>query len=80
MRAEWWCTVSNRPNTRELQHDFLWRHYLALPEKGKFSVFNRSHYENVLITRVNPQFLSHERHPQISETEEIDADILGKPV
>jgi PPK2 family polyphosphate:nucleotide phosphotransferase len=60
------------PNTKELQHDFLWRHYLALPEKGKFSVFNRSHYENVLITRVNPQFLSNERHPQISNTEEID--------
>ena len=60
------------PKTKELQHDFLWRHYLALPEKGKFSVFNRSHYENVLITRVNPQFLSHERHPQISKTEEID--------
>jgi PPK2 family polyphosphate:nucleotide phosphotransferase len=62
------------PNTRELQHDFLWRHYLALPEKGKFSVFNRSHYENVLITRVNPQFLLNERNPEISDIEDIDAE------
>ncbi len=59
------------PNTRELQHDFLWRHYLALPEKGKFSVFNRSHYENVLVTRVNPEFLANERLPQIENTSSI---------
>lgn len=60
------------PNTKELQHDFLWRHYLALPEKGKFSVFNRSHYENVLITRVNPQFLLNEGHPNILSLNDID--------
>ncbi|MBP8066327.1 MAG: polyphosphate kinase 2 family protein, partial [Flavobacterium sp.] len=35
------------PNSTELEHDYLWRHYLALPEKGKFAVFNRTHYENV---------------------------------
>jgi polyphosphate kinase 2 (PPK2 family) len=34
------------PNSSELEHD-LWRHYLVLPEKGKFAVFNRTHYENV---------------------------------
>lgn len=60
------------PNTKELQHDFLWRHYLALPEKGKFSVFNRSHYENVLVTRVNPQFLLSERQPQINTIVDVD--------
>lgn len=59
------------PNTRELQHDFLWRHYLALPEKGKFSVFNRSHYENVLVTRVNPTFLANERLPNIKDTADL---------
>ena len=32
------------PNSTELEHDYLWRHYLALPEKGKFAVFNRTHY------------------------------------
>jgi PPK2 family polyphosphate:nucleotide phosphotransferase len=59
------------PNTKELLHDFMWRHYLALPEKGKFSVFNRSHYENVLVTRVNPQFLLSERHPHINSVEDV---------
>lgn len=59
------------PNTKELQHDFLWRHYLALPEKGKFSVFNRSHYENVLVTRVNPEFLLGERHPEIQKVDDL---------
>jgi polyphosphate kinase 2 (PPK2 family) len=38
------------PNSTELEHDYLWRHYLVLPEKGKFAVFNRTHYENVLVT------------------------------
>jgi len=60
------------PNTKELQHDFLWRHYLALPEKGKFSVFNRSHYENVLVTRVNPQFLLNERHPEVKSIDDVN--------
>ncbi len=60
------------PNTKELQHDFLWRHYLALPEKGKFTVFNRSHYENVLVTRVNPQFLLSERHPEIKSIDDVN--------
>ena len=45
------------PNSTELEHDYLWRHYLALPEKGKFAVFNRTHYENVLVTRVHPEYI-----------------------
>ena len=59
------------PNTKELQHDFLRRHYLALPEKGKFSVFNRSHYENVLVSRVNPEILLNERLPGIENVEDL---------
>src|SRR5690554_932545 len=35
------------PSYKELQHDYMWRHYTRLPEKGKFTVFNRTHYENV---------------------------------
>ena len=38
------------PTELELKHDFLWRHYAALPEKGRIGVFNRKHYENVLVT------------------------------
>ena len=37
------------PSTKEKKHDYLWRHYIALPERGKFSVFNRTHYELSLI-------------------------------
>lgn len=59
------------PNSSELEHDYLWRHYLALPEKGKFSVFNRTHYENVLITRVNPHFILNENIPGIETVEDI---------
>ncbi len=59
------------PSSNELEHDFLWRHYLALPEKGKFSVFNRTHYENVLITRVHPNYILNENIPGIENVENI---------
>lgn len=62
------------PSKLELQHDYLWRHYAALPEKGKYSIFNRSHYENVLVTRVNPQYLLFENIPAIKKVEDIPAD------
>jgi PPK2 family polyphosphate:nucleotide phosphotransferase len=63
-----------KPSSTELEHDFLWRHYVALPEKGKFTVFNRSHYENVLISRVKPQILLSENIPGIENTENIPND------
>ena len=59
------------PNSSELGHDYLWRHYLALPEKGKFAVFNRTHYENVLVTRVHPEYLLFENLPNIGKVEDI---------
>ena len=59
------------PNSTELEHDYLWRHYLALPEKGKFSVFNRTHYENVLVTRVHPNYILNENIPGIDAVEDI---------
>ena len=59
------------PNTAELEHDFLWRHYLALPEKGKFGVFNRTHYENVLVTRVHPNYILKENLPGIEKVEDL---------
>ena len=45
------------PTELELKHDYLWRHYIALPARGKFGVFNRTHYENVLVTRVHPYYI-----------------------
>ena len=59
------------PNSAELEHDYLWRHYLALPEKGKFTVFNRTHYENVLVTRVHPEYIMFENIPGIEKVEDI---------
>lgn len=60
------------PSEKELQHDYMWRHYMALPEKGKFSVYNRSHYENVLVTQVHPEYILNEQLPGITKTEDID--------
>lgn len=62
------------PNSTELEHDYLWRHYLALPEKGKFAVFNRTHYENVLVTRVHPEYILNENLPGIEKLEDITAE------
>ena len=59
------------PTRRELLHDYLWRHYIALPERGKFAVFNRSHYENVLVTRANPQLLLKENLPDVTQVEDV---------
>ncbi len=60
------------PTPLELQHDYIWRHYIALPPKGKFGVFNRTHYENVLVTRVHPEYILNEYIPGIDTVEDID--------
>ncbi|MBU2940234.1 polyphosphate kinase 2 family protein [Lacinutrix sp. C3R15] len=61
------------PTALELKHDFLWRHYIALPARGKFGVFNRTHYENVLVTRVHPEYILGEHLPNVNTLEDIDA-------
>ncbi|MEW7281076.1 PPK2 family polyphosphate kinase [Aquimarina sp. 2201CG1-2-11] len=60
------------PTSLELGHDYLWRHYIALPQRGKFSVFNRTHYENVLVTRVHPEYIMGENLPQIKTVDDIN--------
>ncbi|SHJ98836.1 polyphosphate kinase 2 family protein [Epilithonimonas mollis] len=52
------CAVTSfkTPSSKEYQHDFLWRQYNALPEKGKIGIFNRSHYESVLVCKVHPEY------------------------
>ncbi len=57
------CRVTSfkQPNASELEHDFLWRSTAALPERGCIGVFNRSHYEEVLVVRVHPEFLDTQR-------------------
>ncbi|MGB8332706.1 MAG: PPK2 family polyphosphate kinase [Polyangiales bacterium] len=51
------------PSDEELDHDFLWRVARRLPERGRIGVFNRSHYEEVLIVRVHPELLAGQRLP-----------------
>ena len=51
------------PSGEELDHDFLWRAALRLPERGRFAVFNRSYYEEVIVVRVHPEFLDKQRLP-----------------
>lgn len=66
------------PSTKEKKHDYLWRHYIALPERGKFSVFNRTHYENVLVTKVHPEYILGENIPKIDSVEDIDDEFWEK--
>ncbi|SFD32153.1 PPK2 family polyphosphate kinase [Algibacter pectinivorans] len=60
------------PTPLELKHDFLWRHYIALPARGKFGVFNRTHYENVLVTRVHPEYVMGENIPGINTVNDVN--------
>ena len=60
------------PTELELKHDYLWRHYIALPARGKFGVFNRTHYENVLVTRVHPGYIMGENIPTVNSVDDID--------
>ncbi len=52
-----------QPSSEELDHDFLWRCQKNLPERGKIGIFNRSHYEEVLVVRVHPQILQSQSLP-----------------
>jgi PPK2 family polyphosphate:nucleotide phosphotransferase len=53
-----------QPSAEELKHDFLWRTTCRLPERGRIGIFNRSYYEEVLITRVHPEILSTQNLPK----------------
>jgi PPK2 family polyphosphate:nucleotide phosphotransferase len=68
------------PNSTELEHDYLWRHYIALPEKGKFAIFNRTHYENVLVTRVHPEYVLAENLPGINSVKDITPKFWEKRI
>ncbi len=65
------CQVFNfrRPSSLELDHDFLWRSAKCLPERGRIGIFNRSHYEEVLVVRVHPSILKHQRLPYAEDTQ-----------
>ena len=60
-----------QPSDTELQHDFLWRTTVHLPERGHIGIFNRSYYEEVLVARVHPKILEAEKVPPILLTKDI---------
>jgi len=66
------------PTELELKHDYLWRHYLALPSRGKFGVHNRTHYENVLVTRVHPYYILGENLPNVKSIEDVNEAFWDK--
>ncbi|MFK5958173.1 MAG: polyphosphate kinase 2 family protein [Lutibacter sp.] len=64
------------PSELEKKHDYLWRHYIALPERGKIGIFNRTHYENVLVTRVHPEYIIGENIPAATSVAVLDDDFF----
>jgi PPK2 family polyphosphate:nucleotide phosphotransferase len=60
-------TSFKAPAGVELEHDFLWRHMVALPGRGMIGIFNRSHYEEVLVVRVHPELLEQRKLPEASK-------------
>ena len=60
-----------QPTSKELDHDFMWRSMIALPERGRIGIFNRSYYEEMLVVRVHPEILAQEKIPQRLVTKNI---------
>jgi PPK2 family polyphosphate:nucleotide phosphotransferase len=60
------------PTTEEYDHDFLWRHWKALPERGRIGIHNRSHYESVLVCKVHPEYVLNERLPNYDHVDKLD--------
>ena len=71
-------TSFKTPSVNELDHDYFWRHYLALPGKGEIGIFNRSHYENVLVTKVHPEFILNGRPSGIESLADINKSFWEK--
>ena len=66
------------PSEEELDHDYLWRSFKALPERGRIGIFNRSHYEEALVVRVHPEILARQRIPAETKTRNLEASLLSE--
>ncbi len=67
-------TSFKAPTPHELDYDYLWRHSVTLPRRGEIAIHNRSHYENVLVTRVHPEYILKENIPGIDTVSRIDQE------
>jgi PPK2 family polyphosphate:nucleotide phosphotransferase len=63
-----------QPSQKELDHDFLWRTNAVMPERGRIGIFNRRHYEEVLVVRVHPEILDYQQLPMSVDRETIWED------
>ncbi|MCL1934597.1 MAG: polyphosphate kinase 2 family protein [Candidatus Azobacteroides sp.] len=66
------------PSSVEYEHDYLWRHMLKLPERGRIGIFNRSHYENVLVCRVHPEFILKENLPHVKDIKDVNDEFFER--
>lgn len=67
-----------QPSSEDYEHNFLWRHSKAMPERGRIGIHNRSHYEYVLVCKVHPEYILKERIPHIEKVEDIGSDFWKK--
>lgn len=65
-------TSFKAPNSTELDHNYFWRHQVALPARGEIAIHNRSHYENVLVTRVHPEYILGENIPGVDDIKDVN--------
>ncbi len=74
------CNVTSfkQPSVDELEHDFLWRITKAMPKRGMIAIFNRSHYEEVLVTRVHPEYIVSQNIPGAETVKKIDKKFWQK--
>ncbi len=74
------CNVTSfkQPSVEELEHDFLWRINRAMPKRGMIAIFNRSHYEEVLVTRVHPEYIVSQNIPGAETVNKIDKKFWQK--
>ena len=74
------CSVTSfkRPSDKELSHDYLWRTNSALPERGMIGIFNRSYYEEVLVTKVHPEIILGQNIPGITKSKHITKSFWEK--
>ncbi len=74
------CNVTSfkQPSVEELEHDFLWRINKAMPKRGMIAIFNRSHYEEVLVTRVHPEYILGQNIPGYDTVDKINEKFWHK--
>jgi len=72
------CSSFKKPTSHELAHDYLWRVHKRVPAKGNIGIFNRSHYEEVLVTKVYPEYILYQNLPGINDVKKVNTSFWNK--